>query len=1026
MRGASRLPPAKLAITSATAANLDPTRTISLRNALVAFAGKRYNLLAAEIKQLVVSADAFGLKPAPNPFTTNAWQFSSLADKVSGFLDWVKTKIKTLVSGPTEKASWLDYVKQAYLKGVGKAFGDVRAADKAQGKEIDQAKDEFLKQSFGLKTPVEKVNFLVTRTFTHLDGINEQMSTDLARVLADGLTAGSSPDEIARQMVKQIGLTKTRAVVIARTEIIRAHAEGQLDAFDRMGIETVGVAVEWTTAHDGRVCPLCAPLGGVVLTVAEARGKIPRHPRCRCAWVPNLGQTGKGTKDTKGKIVSAFIKSDKAGGDEFFVNTPVAVARPDGPLVNQAHEQCTCPVEGIDLMLRDFMPTQDNANGDRKFVTGLNTFAPEQPSNVPINNLLSAALGTIDAFIINNNPKGCNQFSGPGCTFAHHDPKTYGELKPGDKYTGASGKVKEVASVSHTQAGFVHITFKGESGTATIHAGLPLPNPVHGSPSHAPTAHPPSGPPAVSHPPVSPPPTPTPPVHSPPVTSPSHSGGTHDLSSASGLVAHLKASGAAFTELDLHKIALLNPNGIQDGKFKAPTIPVGKENAKQLEKLGKVLPAGTKITGKYVTKKDITPEAIAAVAGHSAVVTSVKKAAPPLPPTATEHNSPVGQTAATMPKPNLHDLPFPPGSTATTQSAPKNEHGHHVLGDAAKLAHVTPEAKKAIHAIEADFHSMPVGNSKTDDIAKHLTNLSPDQIKSVAAYFGANLNLANDLSHVTGRLQAASRINIKANGNSNHAKTHDNQVIHGSKSPSELPTIHNSPTAHVLDPNAGQYDTKSTLAFEAQNPHIKAVHAKDDAVTGEPNSKLPDHTRPPVADERTASHINNYTWGYDGPMNESLRNTDKPPKGKFGGAGSKPNKNGPDMYNDLQKQFAAAKPFGPPPIQVKRGISVDEATLKRLQSAAQASIDGKTAATMPGFTSTSTDKAFNGNVQFVIQAIHGLDVRPYSHFPTETELLINHNAQYQVTKVEKVGDKLHIHMNQLTGGLSPKTGIELK
>jgi len=48
---------------------------------------------------------------------------------------------------------------------------------------------------------------------------------------------------------------------------------------------------EWQTAGDERVCPLCEPLDGTVMTIEEARGLIPRHPNCRCMWVPaNVGE----------------------------------------------------------------------------------------------------------------------------------------------------------------------------------------------------------------------------------------------------------------------------------------------------------------------------------------------------------------------------------------------------------------------------------------------------------------------------------------------------------------------------------------------------------------------------------------------------------------------------------------------------------------------------------------------------------------------------------------------------------------
>jgi len=103
---------------------------------------------------------------------------------------------------------------------------------------------------------------------------------------------------------------QSRALTIARTEIIRAHAEGQLDTFEKLKVEKLGVMAEWSTAGDDRVCGLCSDLEGVVITVREARGIIPRHPNCRCTYVPaNVGESQKGQIRGKEDVQKAFDKS---------------------------------------------------------------------------------------------------------------------------------------------------------------------------------------------------------------------------------------------------------------------------------------------------------------------------------------------------------------------------------------------------------------------------------------------------------------------------------------------------------------------------------------------------------------------------------------------------------------------------------------------------------------------------------------------------------------------------------------------
>jgi SPP1 gp7 family putative phage head morphogenesis protein len=102
-------------------------------------------------------------------------------------------------------------------------------------------------------------------------------------------------------------MTRTRANALARTELVRAHAEGQLDAYVALGEKEVGVMAEWITAGDDRVCDLCQDLEGVVMTITEARGTIPRHVNCRCAWIP-ADRVRKEKGQRRGRRKDAAIK----------------------------------------------------------------------------------------------------------------------------------------------------------------------------------------------------------------------------------------------------------------------------------------------------------------------------------------------------------------------------------------------------------------------------------------------------------------------------------------------------------------------------------------------------------------------------------------------------------------------------------------------------------------------------------------------------------------------------------------------
>jgi SPP1 gp7 family putative phage head morphogenesis protein len=152
------------------------------------------------------------------------------------------------------------------------------------------AREAFLQSAFGAPERVSKIELLATRAFEDLRGITSAMGQQINRILADGMSHGLGPGTMAKTMADTIsGISRTRAEVLARTETIHAHAEGQLDSFEDLKIPTLGVMVEWSTAGDEKVCEACEDMEGRTFKIEESRGLIPRHPNCRCAWIPAVG-----------------------------------------------------------------------------------------------------------------------------------------------------------------------------------------------------------------------------------------------------------------------------------------------------------------------------------------------------------------------------------------------------------------------------------------------------------------------------------------------------------------------------------------------------------------------------------------------------------------------------------------------------------------------------------------------------------------------------------------------------------------
>jgi SPP1 gp7 family putative phage head morphogenesis protein len=92
--------------------------------------------------------------------------------------------------------------------------------------------------------------------------------------------------DLSRTLAERVDVGIKRARVLTRTEVISAHAEATLNSYTEAGLEGVEIDAEFSSTDDNKRCPKCADLERRVYTIAEARGVIPVHPNCRCAFVP--------------------------------------------------------------------------------------------------------------------------------------------------------------------------------------------------------------------------------------------------------------------------------------------------------------------------------------------------------------------------------------------------------------------------------------------------------------------------------------------------------------------------------------------------------------------------------------------------------------------------------------------------------------------------------------------------------------------------------------------------------------------
>jgi SPP1 gp7 family putative phage head morphogenesis protein len=290
---------------------LDPSQTTSLRNAFARVMRVRFLKLTKILSEVVYEDNVFGLttnrKPGPGAFS-----FPRSSDKVASFMKWLEKQVQDDILqvtqmeqvGSSVDAAWTNlYVQDSYKRGIKRARGQMAGVAPPLG--VTGGIAGSLSSPFH----IDRLGLLYTRVFSDLKGITNAMDSQITKVLTQGLAKGLNPRTIAKQLVQVItgaggdlSITDTlgryipamrRAEMLARTEIIRAYAEAQLQEFENWGIEGVSVKAEILTTKDQRTCSRCTRLEKQVFTINEARGVIPVHTGCRCIWVPFIEETKK-------------------------------------------------------------------------------------------------------------------------------------------------------------------------------------------------------------------------------------------------------------------------------------------------------------------------------------------------------------------------------------------------------------------------------------------------------------------------------------------------------------------------------------------------------------------------------------------------------------------------------------------------------------------------------------------------------------------------------------------------------------
>lgn len=250
----------------------EPTRTKTIRQDYAQRLRGRWDAIETAMRTGLVEHDALGLQtealvdaPARNQF-----DFATEPRQVEAFDRWLQRQVDREIL--QEFGQDNQYIQRAYERGVKDATAELRTLGLA-------GEGDVVATAMQLPVHRDQLEALYARNLSALEGMSDATANQMRRVLSEGLAAGDGPQDIARDLAGRIdAVGRTRANMIARSEIMHSHNRARAAEWERAGVKKADILIADTA------CAECQALAaGAPYDVQEAKGLLPRHPNCRCS-----------------------------------------------------------------------------------------------------------------------------------------------------------------------------------------------------------------------------------------------------------------------------------------------------------------------------------------------------------------------------------------------------------------------------------------------------------------------------------------------------------------------------------------------------------------------------------------------------------------------------------------------------------------------------------------------------------------------------------------------------------------------
>lgn len=191
---------------------------------------------------------------------------------------------------------WDDQSQQAY-KATSQVLFDIFLAGGVVGSNLLPARVKALLDWDVFNQAA--LDYLELYRLDTVPNITATMRTQSMKYIDQWIKSGEPLPNLVSRLESVFGIPRGKKIAV--TEVTRAYAGGNIAAWKSTGLVTQKV---WQTANDERVCPICGPLHGTVVSIdgnfaldkmdlPAALQKVepvyfqpPAHPNCRCYLKP--------------------------------------------------------------------------------------------------------------------------------------------------------------------------------------------------------------------------------------------------------------------------------------------------------------------------------------------------------------------------------------------------------------------------------------------------------------------------------------------------------------------------------------------------------------------------------------------------------------------------------------------------------------------------------------------------------------------------------------------------------------------